>query len=71
MEQDLIRDVGMKSIGKDWEGEELMSLRTSVYMMVEKESSRVPVNGRSSMGEAWRKEAILAEIASLIELILD
>ena len=71
MEQDLIRYVEMKSIGEDLAEVELMSLRTSAYVMLRKESGRVPVNGRSGLGKAWGKKAILAEIANFIELILD
>ena len=64
------RDAVMKSIGEDLAKEELMSLRTPAFVILRKESSRVPVNGRSAMGEAWGKEAIFAEII-LIEFILE
>ena len=71
VEHDLMSDVGMKSICEDLAEEALMRLRTSAYVTMEKDVSGVPVNGRSSVGEKTGSKAILAEIASLIELILD
>ena len=42
----------MKSIDTDSAEGELMSIRASSYVTVRKESSRVPVNGESGVGEA-------------------
>ena len=50
MEQDLIRDVGMKSNEDDLLEDLLMSLRTLAGVTEGNVSSGVPVNGRS---EYW------------------
>ena len=49
MKQDLIRDVGMKSIEEDLLEDLLMSLRTSAGVTEGNVSSGVPVNGRSGI----------------------
>ena len=46
MDQDLIRDVGMKSIENDLLKDLLMSLRTSTGVTEGNVSNGVPVNGR-------------------------
>ena len=71
VEKDLIIDVGMKSIGENLAKVELMSISILAYVMEGKESSWVPENGTSGVGKASGTKAILAEIASLIELILN
>ena len=49
MEQDLIRDVGMKSIEGDLLEDLLMSLRTSAGVIEANVSNGVPVNERSGI----------------------
>ena len=49
MEQDLIRDVEMKSIKDDLLEDLLMSLRTSAGVTEGNVSNEVPVNGRSGI----------------------
>ena len=49
MEQDLIRDVGMKSIEDDLLEDLLMSLRTSAGVTEINVSNGVPVNERSGI----------------------
>ena len=49
MEQDLIRDVGMKSIEDDLLEDLLMSLRTSAGVTEGNVSNGVPVNERSGI----------------------
>ena len=49
VEQDLIRDVEMKSIENDLLEDLLMSLRTSAGMTEGNVSNGVPVNGRSGI----------------------
>ena len=49
VEQDLIRDVGMKSIQDDLLEDLLMSLRTSAGVTEGNVSNGVPVNGRSGI----------------------
>ena len=49
MEQDLIRDVGVKSIEYDLLEDLLMSLRTSAGKTEGNLSSGMPVNGRSGI----------------------
>ena len=49
VDQDLIRDVGMKSIEDDLFEDLLMSLRTSAGVTEGNVSNGVPVNGRSGI----------------------
>ena len=49
VKQDLIRDVGMKSIEDDLLEDLLMSLRTSAGVTEGNVSNGVPVNGRSGL----------------------